>query len=144
MMKQMKMILCVGATVIAGCTGTPTDHANACAPANDDQLMEFPGHIVVGTSTMCTKSGTVTRCPFEVVAKPGDQTGIIRAEIKLGDGSSEVENVDGKGFVIRDDNGKEVGKDQKVKITAKIKAVNRDDKNYQNCYVVVKKIEAVQ
>ena len=141
-MKRIGLIL--GICVMAGCTGTPTEHANACAPANDDQLMEFPGYIVVGTSTMCTKSGSVTRCPFETVGKPGDQTGIIRAEIKLGDGSSEVENVDGKGFVIRDAEGKEVGKDQKVKLTAQIKAVDYGDKRLQNCYVVVKKIEATQ
>lgn len=146
-MKRIVLILTLGLAALAGCntTGTPTDHANACAPANDDQVMEFPGFIVVGTSTMCTKSGNgPTRCPFDVVANPGDQTGIIRAEIKLGDGSSEVENVEGKGFVVRDADGKEIGKDQKVKVTAQIKKVDREDKKFQNCYVVVKKIEAAQ
>jgi hypothetical protein len=149
-MKNYLFLMVVGICLFSfGCdyTGVPVEFASACDKANDDTTIEVTGYFNNTGSAMCSSSGKgPMRCPIDFVGEPKSEKDVVRAELDLGSGASSVENVEGEGLKIHDLEGSLIDNSQKVKITANAKVFDtpREDKKYQNCYVVVKKIEKAQ
>lgn len=132
-----------------GCnsTGVPVEFAKTCDKANDDKTVEITGYFNNTGSAMCSSGyGNPMRCPIDFVSEPNKQDGIVRAEIDLGSGANYIAKDDVKGLIIHDDKNQVVENSNKVKITADVNTLDtpREDKKYQNCWVVVKKIEKAQ
>lgn len=149
-MKNFLFLIITGLCLAAvGCSskGTPVEFASTCDKANDDKRVEITGFFNNTGSAMCSSGyGNPMRCPIDVVADSNIKENIVRAEIDLGSGANYIEDVKGKGLTIRDDKGEVVENSQKVKITADVNTLDtpREDKKYQSCWVVVKKIEKAQ
>lgn len=149
-MKKIKYLMLLSLAVFfAGCnyTGTPVEFAKACDKENKEKRVEITGYFKNTGSAMCSSGyGNPMRCPIDFVSEPNANESIIRAEIDLGSGSSSIAKDDVKGLIIHDDKGEVVENSQKVKIVADVKTLDtpREDKKYQNGWVVVKKIEKAQ
>ncbi len=144
-MKKYLMLTVIG-LFAAGCnyTGKPVEWARTCDKENDKQYVEIVGFFKNSGSAMCSRRGNEPmRCPISFVDK-ADQPKPINANIDLGSGASSVENVDGKGLIIRDEKKEDIDNSQKVKITASVMVFDGPqdpNANYSPCALTVKKIE---
>ncbi len=146
-MKKLLILMIVGAFT-AGCnyTGKPVEFANICDKANDRQYVEVTGFFRNTGSAMCSKSGNEPmRCPIGFADK--EDALPVMAYIDLGSGASSIENVEGKGLLIRDDKNQDITNKDKVKVTASLRVYDsppQPDAKYVNCSITVKKIEKTQ
>lgn len=142
------MILGLGLFVSAcDYKGTPVEYAQTCDKANDGQYVEVVGYFKNTGSAMCSKRGNEPmRCPVNFYDTP-DQPKPIYSSIDLGSGASSIENVEGKGLIIRDINKEPVENTDKVKVTASVMVYSSppspDAKNAP-CSLTVKKIEKIK
>lgn len=141
-------LMMIAAAFAAGCnyTGKPVEFANICDKANDREYIEVVGYFRNTGSAMCSKSGNEPmRCPIGFADK-ADTALPAMAYIDLGSGNSSIENVEGKGLIIRDINKQDVSNNDKVKVTASLRVYDtpqQPDAKYANCSITVKKIEKI-
>lgn len=147
-MKKLLVLLLVG-LFAASCDykGKPVEYSGICNKENDKEYVEVVGFFKNNGSAMCSKRGNEPmRCPIWFVDTP-DQPKPVMANIDLGSGASSIENVEGKGLIIRDINKQDIGNSDKVKLTASVMTFDGpEDPNskYAPCSMTVKKIEKTQ
>ncbi len=144
----LKFVSLAGCVMFAGCNskGIPVEYASLFNPANDKKIVEVVGYFKNSGNAMCSnsKNDSAMRCPINFVDTPTSTVVPIHAQIAMGKGNNQIENVDKKGLKIRDDKGEFVDNTQKVKITASIGVFipPPTQKNAALCYMrQVKKIE---
>ena len=147
-MKRLLFLIVAGVFAV-GCnqTGKPVEFANVCDKANDQQNIEVVGYFQNSGSAMCSKSGNdPMRCPISFADK-ADNPRPALVYVDLGSGSSSIENVEGKGLIIRDDKKQDITNNDKVKVVAYTRVYDSPSDSmgkYLPCSLTAKKIEKVQ
>jgi hypothetical protein len=133
-----KILVLILATMgILGCTtkGIPVEFANVCDGRNEN--VEVSGYFNE-TVSASNCGGESMNCSVNFFGDPVG-TNALMAHIGLGGGKSAIEMTPGNVGEIRDETGSVVGKNQKVKLVARVVRLNAGYK--ERCYLKVEKIE---
>src|SRR5690349_10515750 len=133
--------------LMAGCSskGIPVEFANMCDKANNHKTIEVIGFLDNSGSAMCSTS--VNKGPMRCGIRFKDSLSSekwLLANIAKGSWSSEIENIEGQGLKIRDNNSEFITRQQKVKITASVRVFDPTPANTDPataCSLSVDKIE---
>jgi hypothetical protein len=134
---------------LGGCSrkGIPVEYANMCDVANNHKTIEVVGYLANDGSAMCSNSagGGPIECGIRFQDSLTSKT-FSMAKITKGSWSNEIENVEGEGLKIRDNNSDFITREQKVKLTASVLVFTSTDPNKkpEGCSLSVDKIEKAQ
>lgn len=143
-MKKYLFLMIASLSVAAiGCnyTGKPVEFAQMCDTANDREYVEVVGFLDNDGSAMCTTRGKgPTDCGIRFKESLDSEKWVF-ANITKGSWASEIDNYEGEGLKIRDDNSEFITKAQKVKLTASVLVSGPPSEKSMGCSLDVKKIE---
>ncbi len=150
MKKYLFLTITVFCLAAIGCNtkGEPVEFAKVCDKVNDKKTVEVVGFFKNTGSAMCSNSinSATMRCPINFIESPATEIP-LGTKLDLGSGKSSIENIEGKGLTIHDQNGEVIENTQKVRITGSVfnfaDSAPKDAK-YSLCSVTITKIEKVQ